>query len=129
MLSNLDPFIPQNFPRIAPSDLVPGVHFVPKDFIVDKPFDSIDTSIEAGGESKQFVSQKTTRHPAWPNPYVTIPHSLPKHTPSARGSTSSALTDLPLLIPDNDFVEQIEQIPLITEEMEDTESEAADIFS
>lgn len=38
------------------------MHFVSKDFTIDKPSDSIDTSTEAVGESEQFVSKITTRH-------------------------------------------------------------------
>lgn len=36
---------------------------------------------------------------------------------------------MPLLIWDGDYVEQIEPTPLIVEEMDDTEGEAAEIFS
>lgn len=60
VLSNLDPFIPQIFPRIAPSGLIPKMHFVLKDFRVDKLSNSIDTSTEVAGKSKQLVSQTTT---------------------------------------------------------------------
>ena len=50
------PFHPSNISRIAPSDLIHGVHFVLKDFTIDKPSYLIDTSTKTVDESNQFVS-------------------------------------------------------------------------
>ena len=114
VLSNPDPFIPIIFPRIALNDLILGMHFIPKDFKVDKPSSSFNTSTKVVGEDKQPI---------------TIPLSSPKHTSSAQGSASITLTNLPLLVPNSDSIKQNKSIPLIAKYMDDTKGEASDIFN
>lgn len=82
MFWNPDPFA-QFFPRIAPSDLILRVHFVPKDFKVDKPSGSFNTNTKAVGESEQPLSPTTAWKTNRPGPSITIPLSSPEHTPSA----------------------------------------------
>ena len=60
VFSNPNPFTPQFFPRIAPSDLILKVHFVLKDFTIDKSSNSIDTSIELARKNEQLVLLATT---------------------------------------------------------------------
>ena len=58
VLSNPYLFTPIIFLRIVLNNLILGMHFVPKDFKVDKPSGSFDTSTEVTGENKQLSHQQ-----------------------------------------------------------------------
>ena len=105
------------------------MHFISKDFKIDKHFGSFDANIEVAGKSKQLVPLATTWQTTRPGPSIIIPFPSPEHTLSAWGSAFIALTDLSLLLPNSDSIEQDESTPLIAKNMDDTKGEAADIFN
>ena len=81
------------------------MHFVLKDFKVHKSSGSFDTSMEDIGKGEQPLPPTTARQTTRPGLFVIIPLSLLEHTPSARGSPSTAPTNLPLLVLDSDSIE------------------------
>ena len=57
------------------------MNFIPKDFKVNKPSGSFDTSTKATGENDQPIPIATTKQTTLPGSSVTIPLSSPRNLP------------------------------------------------